>query len=300
MGSVREIVKCLEEHPENAQAQLDDFLNKASQPRHVSGNACINLCYFIEQCRSSKTSRLRELVFSHKTCIALFGFFIEWNEKNQNRSMRQVLELVSSTISLYPDQEVAASIKKIITQRILSILKGQESQPLVKPAFKSLECFLSKGTLSPQNIIKAYQDLYLTDKSIDPWDSMIPELFDWLTLPDISPAAGKCIVTLFSQRRKSHTDSLDGNSNLWQRWIRSWLRYNPDALENVKNYLLAPLFKLDRSGSLAFLEDLNQDRPVSDVTDEEMDAHSLLQLAAMEVGKKAGLVEESSTFFSLS
>jgi hypothetical protein len=177
----------------------------------------------------------------------------------------------------------------------------------VKPAFKSLECFLSKGTISPQNLVEVYQNGNISGASnIDTkwsmstrWDYLISEIFDWLTFPDVSPAAGKCLVTLFGQLRIPSHSSLDpivDHALLWQRWIRNGLAKDPDALENVKNYLFPPLFKLDRSGSLAFLEDLNNRKPMSDLKDQELNAHSLLQLAAIEVGKKAGLVEEPSTY----
>lgn len=288
-----------------ATQKLYELLEKAAQPRHASGNACIKLCFFIEQCRKSKSPQIKDIAFSPKTCFDLFNFYIEWNEKNQHRSMRQILELVASLISLHPQQEIATSIKEIILERITSIISHRSSQPLVKPAFKSLECFLSKGAISLQNFIEAYGQSPISEeqwikteaRESTRWDSFISEVFDWLALPDVSPAAGKCLVTLFGQLKDSSMESEElvaGHALSWQRWIRSGLTRNPDALENVKNYLFPPLFKLDRAGSLTFLEDLNKQKPISDLKDQELNAHFLLQLAAIEVGKKIGLVEETS------
>jgi len=222
--------------------------------------------------------------------------------------MRRVLELLSSLISISLEEEILGSTKKSILQRLLSIITHQAAQALVKPAFKCLECFLSKGSISSNELIRTYQDQILIIRSRlvthveefptnSQWDSLISEVFGWMTLPDVSPAAGKFLVTLFRELRRMSTDSdtrgID-HTILWQRWIRRGLSKNPGTLENVKNYLFPPLFKLDRPGSVSFLEDLSKQKPISGLHNEELDAHSLLQLAAIEVGKKSGLVEEPS------
>lgn len=277
------------------------MLLKAAQPWHSSKNACNELCHFVEQCRNSQSSFIREVVLSKHTTLRLFSFYIEWNEKSQNRQTKQVLELVASLICHLPDQKLIVPIKESILLRIVSIITHQAAQPLVKPAFKALDLFLNKRTLLPQEVIEAY------DKSIFPrssannpeseglvsWDRFISGIFDWMTLPDISPAAGKCLVTLFGQVKSTPSNYIPDSTLLWQRWIRNGLDKDPSSLENVKNYLFPPLFKSDRPGSILFLEDLNRQKPLSDLkTMRELNAHSLLQLAAMEAGKKAGLVEE--------
>ena len=279
------------------------MLEKAAQPRHASGNACIKLCYFVEQCRNSKVASIRDVAFSEKTCLDLFNFYIEWNEKNQHRSMRQILELLSSLISLNPDGKKVDSVKETILRRLLSITTHQSAQPLVKPAFKSMESFLAKGTVSTEDLISCYEDHFYSGQSDAgsesdrnaSWDSFISEVFEWLNLADVSPAAGKLLVTLFgSLRNESRSSQSTGHTVLWQRWIRSGLRKNPETLENVKNYLFPPLFKIDRSGSLLFLGDLNSQGPLSGLQVQDANAHSLLHLAAIEVGKKTGLVEDPS------
>ncbi|RDW59572.1 hypothetical protein BP6252_12659 [Coleophoma cylindrospora] len=306
------IVKWLENQPISqallAREQLNGFLDRAAQPRHASGNACIKLCYFVEQCRASGSSHIREVAYSQRTCVDLFNFFIEWNEKNQNRSMRQILDLLASLLLKHPEQSTAQSIKTLFIQRLISIVSHQASQPLVKPAFKALECFLTKKTFSAEELFFVYQEERVrvgasNDEKpsvidIQSWDDFVSEVFDWMALPDIAPAAGKFLVTLFRELRRDSTESSSnatGHAQLWQRWIRDGLSKDPDALENFKNYLFPPLFKLDRDGSLAFLEDLNKQKPMSELKSLDLTAHSFLQLAALEAGKKAGLVEEPAT-----
>ncbi|KAH8653169.1 putative death-receptor fusion protein-domain-containing protein [Tricladium varicosporioides] len=287
-----------------AETKLHDLLQNASQPRHASGNACIKLCYFIEQCRNSGSLTLQNLAFSKQTCLDLFNFYLEWNEKNQNRSMRQVLELLSSLVARNPNEATAQILKKTLIQRVLSIIGRRESQVLVKPAFKSLECFLSKKTISPEELIREY-DTNLQPSSVETldlsnasssgsWDSFISEVFKWLAPADVSPATGKFLVTLFKHLKDPTDDrkSFKTRSSLWQHWIRKGLANNPQILENVKNYLFPALFKTDRPGSLEFLRDLNQSKLISDIQIQDIDSHALLQLASIEVGKKTGLVEE--------
>jgi hypothetical protein len=237
----------------------------------------------------------------------LFNFYLEWNEKNQNRSMRHVLELLGSLIASNPDQSASRSVKYIMCQRLTLIVAHQASQPLVKPAFKSLEYFLGKRIISPNDLVSLHHidsntqngPIYTLETGAKgvPLDDLISETFDWMNLPDVAPAAGKFLVTLFKELRNTTAGPEKGfgdYTTLWQRWIRKSLSRNPDSLENVKNYLFPPLFKLDRAGSIAFLEDLNKQTPMTDLQSQELDAHFLLHLAAVEVGKKAGLVEEPS------
>ncbi|KAL3417418.1 hypothetical protein PVAG01_11418 [Phlyctema vagabunda] len=305
------IVKWLESQPIGqarlAREHFNHFLAQAAQPRHASGNACIKLCYFLEQCKSSNSSPIRAVANSEKTCMDLFTFFIEWNEKNQNRSMRQVLELLAALISNNPDESVTIVTRSSILERLLSIIAHQASQPLVKPAFKCLECFLAKGTISAQDLGQSYKRItapiskdsnFVAALPTESWDSFVSEVFDWMTLPDIAPAAGKFLVTLFKELKKSdvgNTAEHPQHTDLWQRWIRNGLSKDPGALENIKYYLFPPLFKLDRPGSLVFLEDLNKQKPISELSSLDLSAHSFLQLAALDAGKKAGLVEEPDT-----
>ena len=282
--------------------RLESLLSNAAQPRYASGNACIKLCYFIDQCRTSKDARLQDLAFSEKTALMLFNFYLEWNEKNQHRSMRQVLELLSLLVCHNPDENCSDAVTKAILQKVLSIIAHQSSQPLVKPAFKLLEYFLGKDTISTKALINCYEDQNTDDLDMSSdrdllWDFFISEVFAWLAWPDVSPAAGKFLVTLFVKLRYEAAGSLLHTVNhisMWQRWIRNGLSKNPETLENVKYYLFPPLFKLDRPGSILFLGGLSSEGLFSGSQIEESKAQSLLQLAAIEVGKKSGLVEEPS------
>ncbi|KUJ19378.1 uncharacterized protein LY89DRAFT_489399 [Mollisia scopiformis] len=309
----RQLLKWIERQPTKNQQHITSeclkyFLDKAAQPRHASNNACIKLCYFLDQCRISSSSVIQGVAISEKTCLELFSFYIEWNEKNQNRSMRQVLELVCSLITRNKDIDIALSLKSSIVQRTLAIITHQAAQPLVKPAFKCLEYLVGKGTISVRGLVGAVEESGAVSADMsaskyseiedNSWDDFFAGVFEWMTLPDISPAAGKFLVTIFRALRDQKSKA-SGNRNeysaSWQRWIRNGLEKNPESLENVKNYLFPPLFKLDRAGSIIFLRDLNMATPSMISVTKGLHAHQLLQLSAMEMGKKAGLIEEPAT-----
>ncbi|KAG9246942.1 HEAT repeat protein-like protein [Calycina marina] len=305
------LVKWLETEQDTLQADIvtqkfEELLANAAQPRHASGNACLKLCHFVEQCRRSKSSTIMRLIISEGSCLSLFNFFIEWSEKNQNRSMRQILELTNSLIAKHPDVQLAAIIKASVLKRELLIITHRAAQPLVKPAFKSLECFLSKSTIYPHEILDAYEAVEgllplsaddSTSNGFVRWDAFMSMIFSWMKLADISPAAGKFLATLFEKLRiavGTSADSAEEHGELWQRWVRQGIEDSPGALESVKHQLLSPLFKTDRSGSIAFLKQVNNRGPSMGLEQKQSDSQSLLQLAAIEVGKKAGLVDTSS------
>src|SRR5438045_9435172 len=87
-----------------ATENFQKLLQEASQPRHATGNACVKLCYFIEQCSKSSSTNVRKVAFSYSTCLDLFSFYVESNEKNQHRSMRQVLELLAKLMAQNSDE----------------------------------------------------------------------------------------------------------------------------------------------------------------------------------------------------
>ncbi len=248
------------------------------------------------------------MAFSRKTGLDLFNFYVEWNEKNQHRSMRQVLELLVSLITLNPENDVSSIVKMEILERILAIITHQSCQPLVKPAFKVLEFFLGKDAISVIDLTEVYGGSAFTEirtyfqrhiqKADDPnlWHSFVYAVFEWMSLPDTSPAAGKLLVTLFQKLRAKSVENTSSDDEmytiLWQQWIRNGLMRQPGSLENIKNYLFPPLFKLDRIGSLKFLQDLSRESHVRDLESQELDAQAFLLLSAMEVGKKSGLVDE--------
>jgi hypothetical protein len=293
-----------------AKDHFQELLVHASQPRLTVSNACVKLCYFIEQCRKSDSKILREFAFSEATCLDLVSFYIEWNEKNQHRSLRQVLDLIATLITINPEKSISKSVKFWILRRTVSIITHHSALPLVKPALKVLEYLLHKGVASVTDLVDVYGEinppsrsakkLAETTKALGAMqlDSCVSTVFEWMRLPDTSPAAGKFLVTLFqvllvkpSSRMISH--DLNTHITLWHRWVRSGLSSHPESLDNIKNHVFSPLFRVDRSVSVKFLYYLTDQIALDVFESQDLDTQALLLLSAIEVGKKIGLVDES-------
>lgn len=217
--------------------------------------------------------------------------------------MRQILELTATIISTNPEADLASECKATVLHKAVGIIAHNAAQPLAKPAFKALECFMAKKAISAIEITSCYQKSY---KSVSPrdMDALVALVFGWFKLPDVASSAGKFLVTYWQaiKRRDPITYSevslelhsrpvqghppQDGN---WHEWIRSGLFSNPDCMESIKNYLLPSFFKLDRSGSLEFIE-MFMSETVNDPCQDEVNTDILLFLAALEVGTKLGLV----------
>lgn len=227
--------------------------------------------------------------------------------------MRQVLDLVVALMTTQSDAERQSAIKARVLGRLFEIIAHQASQPLVKPALKAFEGFVSKRTFLPAEILRAYGQWNhgdeidyssgddLEDVKVN-LDKFISGVFDWLCLPDISPAAGKFIVAFLVALQKAPLIEMEltpsGHASLWQEWIRQCLNKDPENLENIQRYIFVPLFKLDKGGSIAFLRGLLDKQSFSDQDSPMRASQFLILLAALDVGKSSGLVAEPCMYCS--
>lgn len=268
---------------------------EAAQPKSVSGNACVKLCGFVEQASKSQSADIQQWAFSYDVVEKLFTFYIEWNEYDHHRSMRLVLDLIAHLLQKNPQLEQSAATKKTLLDNLISIIVGRSTKPVAKSAIKTVEHFVSKNVFALEDIRKCYQ-VYYEGTETNPlfvWGSFVSHLFNWMRLHFVSPAAGKFIVCLYRYLRQGN----DGPSavpsvDVWHWWLLDFLNKEPLLVERIKNYIFIPLFKLDRPETLLFLQRMNELRPVSETSKEAVDTAALLQLAALETGKKVGLVDE--------
>lgn len=286
-----------------SQGLLSELINRATLPKNVSGNACLRLCWFVQQCTRSPALVLRDWVFSRDTYSALFDFYIEWNENDPHRSMKLVLDQLVILVSNSPRADVQAAIKRDSITQICNILTRKSTRPTAKSAMKLLDHFLSKKVFDISDLSAGYREVRALSKPYELylWRVLVGDLVRWMSLHYICPIAGKLVVTitreLYSTR---HVESF--NLVIWEEWLEECVTENPQLLDSLKTYLFTPLFKADRAISLEFLQGLNQIKPVSGLASEELDVTALVQLAALEVGKKTSLVEDPEStppFFSL-
>lgn len=226
----------------------------------------------------------------------MFNFYIEWNESDNHRSMKLVLDLVPKLLRKNPDHEIARSAKRVVLDSLVSIIVGKSSKPLAKSAIKALDHFLTKSIFTLEEIRVTYVSL-LREKcpsdNLQVWRSFVAELFHWMRLHFVCPTAGRFIMTLYRYlQRDSSEKAVDFSIEVWHQWLLEALSNEPSLLESIKTYIFLPLFKVDRGEALQFLKRMNEHEAISASASIDLNLPALLQLAALETGKRVGLVEE--------
>jgi hypothetical protein len=288
----------------SAQGLFQKLLANASQPRGSTADACVKLCGFVQLCAKSKQDALTYWAFSEPTSLDLFNFFIEWNEKDQHRSMRLVLDLLTLLITQNPRPEVGAKVKTDLLHTMASVIGRKSTRPLVKSCITALSHLLTKSVLTLDDVAQMYQSLrpdLAEQPAIILWQEWVAEVFRWMELSYVCPVAGKFLSIVFSGLydscpsqgcRGERTPALSPTT--MQKWLESALAANPELLESIKNYFLAPLFKSDRALSIALLKELHHVQPDNGTRarNDDLDTAALLHLAALDLGKKAAIVDE--------
>lgn len=281
---------------------FEQLLASASQPRGSTADACVKLCGFVQLCAKSKEDSLIRWAFSEKIARDLFNFFIEWNEKDQHRSMRLVLDLLSFLITQNPVTRIRDDVKADLLHTIAAIIARKSTRPLVKSCITALNHLLTKSILALEDVAQMYQAVRpdLTEQSaIILWKEWVTEIFRWMKLPYVCPVAGKLLGIVFSGLYGGHDGARQAlDAMTIRKWLEKALATDPDLLESMKNYFLAPLFKSDRALSIALLKELHHVRPDDDThaRNDDFDTTALLHLAALELGKKASIVDDSREY----
>lgn len=279
----------------SANTLFEQLLKDASQPKSVSGQACIRLCGLVDQASKSNSDDLRRWAFSPHVTSKLFNFYIEWNESDNHRSMKLVLDLVAQSILKNPSREETSTTKKSILETLVSIVIGRSTKPVAKSAIKTLDHFLTKGVITLNDTKSIYTkfraDLGSQDND-EIWRNFTSDLFHWMKLHFVCPTAGRLVVTVYRSWRQEQREDSVPSIEVWHQWLLDFLAEEPALLESIKNYIFLPLFKADRSEALKFLVRMNQDETASGSSNMSMNIPALLKLAALETGKRVGLVEE--------
>ncbi|KAL6356365.1 hypothetical protein LRP88_09961 [Fusarium phalaenopsidis] len=222
------ISKWVEEQPSESQASwarsiFARLLEGASQPRGASGNSCVKLCGFVEQSSKSRSQDLRLWAFSRDVTIRLFDFYVEWNESDNHRSMKLVLDLIPQLIRRNPDEEAGQATKSAILDNLVSIVTGKSAKPLAKSAIKALDHLVTKSIVTLEEIRSSYITLQQKDTSVNTlevWKPFIFELFHWMTLHFVCPTAGRFIVCIYrGLRRRDGETPVELTVETWHKWL---------------------------------------------------------------------------------
>ncbi|EFQ24898.1 uncharacterized protein GLRG_00042 [Colletotrichum graminicola M1.001] len=306
-----DLLKWVEEQPEEswtsiAQDVFDHLLSLAAQPKGVSGNSCVKLCGFVEQSSKSDKPALRQWAFSQEPSLRLFNFYIKWNETEQHRSMKLVLDLLPSLIRRNPDPVAAETVKTTVLDTLISIIGPQSTKPLLKSSLKAMDHFASKSVFTVDDIAASYrrtQPSCSWASDIGLWQDFFGQMLDWMTMHYVCPTAGKFIVTIFRALRQRSLKSPQAAAaepfsvETWLRWVQAAISKTPSLLEGIKTYVFLPLFKDERKDSVQILEQINSMWSASGSAVAELDTLAQLNLAVLEVGKKVGMVEEPGAIY---
>jgi hypothetical protein len=225
---------------------------------------------------------------------------MEWNETEQRRSRKPVIDLLSLLMTRNPDTCEADSSRQDILGSLVSIISGKSTRPLVKSAITVLDTLFIKQIFTLGEIATCYRAFKQPSAPYDIalWRSFLGELFEWMKIHHTCPPAGKLIADIYSAfRQQESLSSPNTGSNrltlaLWGQWLLEVVSADLNLLEPIKTYVFLPIFKADRQDSIEFLRHMIQVRHKVDGTSEEPDIAAMLQLAALEAGKMMGLVEE--------
>ncbi|KAJ4414202.1 hypothetical protein N0V85_003254 [Neurospora sp. IMI 360204] len=287
--------------PVVAQAVFAKLFSNASESRqyHGNGHDVVRLCSFVQQCAKAKDEKLKEWAFTEPVSTKLFHFYLEWYEHDPHRALRLILDVLVASATINPNPETGKAVKEHILKTIVEIVTRKSAMQLTKSGLQCLDHFLNKKVLSLDDVARKYREV---DSSVadlphlSPWKSFVFELFSWMELPYVCPHAGKCLVHIFKglTSQAAAQESEKFTVEVWKTWLQEAVAQRPAVLEDIKNYVLVPIFKTDKVESLKLLEAFNRSEIPVGSTQDLTDLTLLLQLATLETGKRFGLVEEPS------
>jgi hypothetical protein len=278
----------------------------------VTSQLRVKLCGFIEQCCKSTSGEVSAWVFSGDLYLRLLDLYLEWVEADAERSLRLVLDVLVNLLNQGQRRSDQERTKNKVVDTLVSIFAGKSVKPLAKSAIMTLDRFLVKSVVSLGEVGSRYSELKglgLPVSDLRLWEAFMDDILNWMRVPVVCPVAGKFVTTVYKGLRvESEKGFLAGGLDaqlftveLWHKWLLDFLvrsGADPAFMEGVKNYIFAPLFKSDKAESLMLLEMMN--RLDSDIVSPQidMDLPATLKLAALEVGKRVGLIEEPGTLTS--
>ncbi|KAH8198105.1 hypothetical protein TruAng_007726 [Truncatella angustata] len=270
------------------------LLQPASKPKQTSGHACVKLCGFVEQCSKSESSVIRRYAFAQDTAHNLLNIYVEWNEQDQHRSMRLILDFLKTSILKNIDPQVGHAIKDMILTDVVSFITLESTKPSVKSAMTALDYFLQKDVFYLNDVIATFQHVHrISEERLQSWTRFISKVFEWMEMKNICPIAGKLLATIFS-------GPWDESKNVrflpdsWHSFLCAGLDADISLLEPIQLYTLIPLFTSDKEQMLKYIEYLFSIQISSEVK-ASLSITQMIWLSALEAGKKVGFVGEPST-----
>lgn len=275
------------------------LLEDAAQPKSLSGPACLKLCSLLDQSAKSQSAALRKWAFSQDVIARLFDFYLNWNESGHVKSMRTVLDTLTSLLAKNPDVSVATGSKAALLNTLVPIVVGKSTKPAAKTSLKILEHFLTKDILSLSDLKTSfiqYRPEAAAVQALEVWRLFVADLFRWMYTQFVRPQAGRLMAVLYWRLARDEGSDIgsDAAAEAWQQWLAAYLKEDTNLLEPIRNYIFLPLFTNHKTEGIQFLKKVAEKGYRATPADTLLDSSTLLRLAALGTGKKVGLVEEPS------
>ncbi|KAK2070621.1 hypothetical protein P8C59_005100 [Phyllachora maydis] len=211
--------------------------------------------------------------FSGHSCVPLCGF-LQHYMKSQHRTSREWMFNKALALDLY----------KFYVEGL-----------------QSLNVFLTKKLVGIDDLAQAFREVEPSAGSageVDSWRALIARLFSWMAFSNLCPITGKVIIQLYSEMAKVAKTVQPGTTCdvfsvvHFKGWLLDASVEHPDILEDIRHYVLTPLFKSDKTSALELLCLFNSRLESLASAGPGLDTALLLQLAVLQTGKKTGLVSD--------
>jgi hypothetical protein len=225
--------------------------------------------------------------------MKLFNYFIEWNEQDTHRSMRLVLDYLVSSILRNPDADIGKSIQESILNNTISVITLQVSRPSTKSSMIAIDHLLQKKAVYLGDIFHLYQHFRQDNCHTEAiWDSLVSYVFAWMESQQVWTVAGKLLVTILTLPWYPDDVLSRHHPNTWHKFILSGLKIDIELLEPIKVYIFMPLFRIDRTSTMIYLNELTSLQNLASNDSQAWDINSMIWVALLEAGKKTGVIEE--------
>ncbi|KAF4585733.1 HEAT repeat protein [Ophiocordyceps camponoti-floridani] len=272
-----------------AAALFETLLREAKQPETASGPACVRLVGLVTKASRSESELLRCWAVSEPVALALFRFYVDWHDRDRHRAAKTVLELMAMSVKKNSDREAAGRTVRVMVENLVLTVSTRSVKPAAKSAMECLDFFLRNGVLTLDDVYATYltqrEELAGLD-GCSVWRHFVSELFRWMALHFVSLSAGRLILSVYRLWRRGETQAPDGpDLETWFRWLADFALGDATLVEPIRNYILVPLFKDDGTEGMRFLKMVNDAVGSLDLST------TVFQLATLESGKRAGLVD---------
>lgn len=211
--------------------------------------ACSTLCGFIETCLSSHGLTIQGMI-GEDSCESLLQIYLDHYDSSKVKTSKQGLKTITSLISNPHDAGRAANCKKRILTRTLALTSANAEARTAKPAFFLLSLCLSKNAIVPSEILHQILDRPAS------FTSFLLTVFEWLSHPSVSYAAGTFLATFLEKLNTNRVCSDLFALPSWFEALYLFAEQGPEAFDLARTGLIPVLFFRDIEQYAATLDAL--------------------------------------------